>query len=248
MINVAIEATKQAGQLAYRYFKKKLKVTYKADSSPVTQADIEAEKLIRKIISQKFPDHGIIGEELPPVNPKAQYQWIIDPVDGTRDFIRNLPYWATLLAVLKNGKAIIGLAYYPSSNELFVAQRGRGTYLNGKKTRVSKVSDIKLTYIVHGSINRFEKIGKLKGLVKLGQNVQGRRSLGSFNYNLLLRGLVDADLEPAGAIYDFAAPAILVAEAGGKFTDFAGKESLTSGNAVATNGLLHDQVLQLLNS
>ena len=99
MVDVAIEATKAAGELAYRYFKSQPKVSYKPDDSPVTRADIEAEKLIRKIISKKFPDHGIIGEELPPVNPKSRYQWIIDPIDGTRSFMIGLPLWSTLLAV-----------------------------------------------------------------------------------------------------------------------------------------------------
>ena len=89
MINTAIEAAQKAGQLAYRYFKSQPKVTYKPDNSPVTRADVEAEKLIRKIITKKFPDHGIIGEELPPVNPNSRFQWVIDPIDGTRDFIRN---------------------------------------------------------------------------------------------------------------------------------------------------------------
>src|SRR3989344_4652305 len=107
MIDVAINAAKAGGELALRYFKNQPKVSYKPDNSPVTKADIEVEKLIRKIISKKFPDHGIIGEELPPVNPKAKYQWIIDPIDGTRDFIRQIPYWAVYIALLENQKPII---------------------------------------------------------------------------------------------------------------------------------------------
>src|SRR3990167_10034821 len=100
MTDVAIEAAKAAGQLALGYFKNLPRVTYKADKSPVTTADIEAEKLIRKIITKNFPDHGIIGEELPPVNPKAKYQWIIDPIDGTKRFSIGHPYWSILIAVL----------------------------------------------------------------------------------------------------------------------------------------------------
>src|SRR3989344_1639815 len=118
MLDVAIDAAKQAGEIALRYFKTQPKVSYKADKSPVTRADIEAEKLIRKIISKKFPDHGIIGEELPPVNPKARYQWVIDPIDGTRDFIHQIPHWAVYIAVLEKDKPIMSVIYFPTLSDL----------------------------------------------------------------------------------------------------------------------------------
>lgn len=247
MINVAIDAVRAAGALAYRYFQTQPKVHYKPDNSPVTQADIETEKLIRKIITKKFPDHGIIGEELPAVNPRAKYQWVIDPVDGTRDFVRSIPIWATFLAVLENGKPIIGISFTPTTDEFFVAQKGKGIHLNGKKTRVSKISDLKLACISHGSVNRFNDKGKLEGLLKICEIVQHRRGFSTLSLNLLLKGNIDIYTEPAGGIHDFAAPSILVEEAGGKFTDFDGKFSLTSGNGVATNGLLHKQVISILN-
>ena len=250
MIKTAIEATRSAGELAYRYFKTQSasrRITYKPDNSPVTRADIEAEKLARKIISKKFPDHGIIGEEFGKTKPDAKYQWVIDPVDGTKDFVRKIPFWSTLLAVLENGKPIIGISFFPAIDEFFIAQKGKGTFLNNKKTNVSRVSNIKLAFVTHGSINRFEKFQKLKGLVQLCQTVQGRRNYGDLGFSLLLKGHVDAVLE-TGEIQDFAAPSLLVQEAGGKFTDFSGKFSLTSGNGIATNGLLHNQVLKILNS
>src|SRR3989344_2215493 len=118
MLDVAIDAAKQAGDLALKYFNNQPKVTYKADKSPVTRADIEAEKLIRKILAKNFPDHGIQGEELSPVNPKARYQWVIDPIDGTKSFVRHLPFWSTLLALLENGKPIIGISYSPCDTEV----------------------------------------------------------------------------------------------------------------------------------
>ena len=247
MIDVAIDTARAAGALAYRYFKTQPKVRYKSDNSPVTAADIEAEKLIRRMITKNFPDHGIIGEELENVNPKAKYQWIIDPVDGTRDFVRNIPIWATFLAVLENGKPIIGISFTPATDELFVAQKWQGTHLNGKKTRVSKISDLKLACISHGAISRFNDKGKLEGLLKICEIVQHRRGFSTLGLNLLLKGNIDICTEPAGGIHDFAAVSILVEEAGGKFTDFDGKFSLTSGNGIATNGLLHNQVIRLLN-
>lgn len=248
MIDVAIDAVKKGGQLALRYFKNQPKVTYKPDNSPVTRADIETEKLIRKIITKNFPDHGIIGEELPPINPKAKYQWVIDPIDGTVDFTRGIETWSTYLAVLENGKPIIGIAFYPSSNELFSSQKGKGTYLNDKKTHVSKTKNLEYAFIAHGSLNRFGPKGKLGGLVKICDIVKGRKNFGSLSINLVLKGKVDINLEAGGGIHDFAAPAILVEEAGGKFSDFSDNFSLTSNEGICSNGFLHSQVLKLLNS
>lgn len=248
MIDVAIKAAKEAGALAYRYFKTQPKVSYKPDNSPVTKADLEAEELARKIITKNFPNHGIIGEEFAPVNPNAKYQWVIDPIDGTNDFIRNIPYWSTLLAVVENGKPIIGIAFFPGFGELFIARRDRGTFLNDKRTKVSKISDIHNALINHGAVNRFEKIKKLDGLIELARVVRARRYFGSYGWAELLRGNMDVFIEPVGGIYDFAAPSILVEEAGGKFTDIEGKISIISSNCLATNGLLHNQVLKILNS
>jgi len=248
MIKTAIEAARSAGELAYRYFKIQPKVNYKPDNSPVTRADIEAEKLARKIISKKFPDHGIIGEEFGKTNPDAKYQWVIDPVDGTRSFAIGLPLWSTLLAVLENGKPIIGISFAPAFNEFIIAQKGKGTFLNGKKTSVSKTKDLKLSFMVFSTIRDFQKKEKLNGLVKLCEIIRSTRGYADLGYHLLLNGRIDIFVNAKEAIYDLAAPSILVQEAGGKFTDFSGKFSLTSGNGVATNGLLHDQVLKILNS
>ncbi len=248
MIDVAIDAARQAGTLALKYFKTQPKVFYKPDNTPVTRADKEAEKLIRKIIAKKFPDHGIIGEEFEPVNPQARFKWVIDPVDGTKNFVRGLPLWCTLLAVLEKDKPIIGIAFYPLSDEIFVAQKGKGTYLNNKKTRVSKIKNLSVATINHNSINQIFGFAGLKGFMDIYKTVQNRRNLGAYSYNQFLKGNIDIDICGGGGIWDFAAPAILAEEAGGKFSDFSGKYSLTSNNGVFSNGLLHHQVIKLLNS
>ena len=249
MINTAIEAAQKAGQLAYRYFKSQPKVTYKPDDSPVTRADIEAEKLIRKIITKKFPDHGIIGEELPPVNPNSRFQWVIDPIDGTRDFVRGSQFWATLLAVLKDNKPIIGIAFFPTLDELFIAEENKGCFFNGKRTKVSKISNLKDAYVALGSqLKHFADKNKAKQIIKISQKVQCTRNIAAYGYSLLLTGRADGMLNANGGIWDFAAPAILVEEAGGRFSDFAGKFSLTSENSLLSNSLIHDQVLKILNA
>lgn len=246
MIDVAIDAAKQAGELALKYFKNLPKVEYKADSTPVTRADREAELLIRKIISKKFPDHGIIGEEFEAKNPSAPLKWVIDPIDGTKSFIRKLPLWSTLLAVLENGKPVIAVAYYPYVNEIFAARKSKGTYLNDKKTKVSKIKSLNQATLNHNSIKRIESHLPLNKFMQLYRQTEVQRNLSSYAYNQILKGNIEIDLIGSGEIYDFAAPALLVEEAGGRFSDFSGKHSITSGNFIATNGLLHNNVLKIL--
>ncbi len=247
MIDVAVDAAKKAGELALRYFKNLPKVEYKPDNTPVTRADRDAELLIRKIISKKFPDHGIIGEEFEAINPSARFKWVIDPIDGTKSFIRKLPLWSTLLAVLENGKPIIAVAYYPYLNEIFAAKKGKGTYLNDKKTKVSKIKSLNRATLNHNSIIRIEPHLPLNKFMEFYRRTEVHRNLSSYAYNQILKGNIDIDLIGTGHIYDFAAPALLVEEAGGKFTDFEGKFSLTSNNAVFSNGLLHSKIIKLLN-
>jgi len=251
MIDVAIDAAKQAGELALRYFKTQnsasWRISYKANSSPVTRADIEAEKLIRKIISKKFPDHGIIGEELPPVNPKAKHQWVIDPIDGTRDFIRNIPNWAVYVALLKDKRPISSVIFFPTMGTLITAEKNKGTFLNGKRTKVSKTKDLEKAYVSVGGLKKFSQMDNSKTLTKIFQSVSATRSYADLGLIYLLEGKIDVAIEPYGFIHDYAPEALLVEEAGGKFTDFKGNFSLTSLTAVKSNGLLHSQVLKLLN-
>lgn len=248
MIDIAIEAVQKAGTHALSYFNKQLKIEYKKDSSPVTRADRETEQIIRKIISKAYPNHGFIGEEFGKTNPNAQYVWVIDPVDGTRGFTRGIPFWSTLLALLKDGKPIIGISYSPATDEFFLARHNKGTFLNGKRIKVSKVSKIKDAFIAHGTISHFEKDKKVKGILDIAHVAYGRYGYGwELGFRLFLKGHVDAVLD-TGGIYDFAAPSILAEEAGGKFTDFSGKYNLSSGSAILSNGLLHSQVIKLLNS
>ena len=248
MLDVAIDAAKQAGELALKYFKSQPKVSYKADKSPVTRADIEAEKLIRKILSKNFPDHGIIGEELPPVNPGARYQWVIDPIDGTRDFIRRIPYWAVFVALMDNRKPIISTINFPAVGTIITAQKHKGTLLDGKKAIVSKTQTVEDAYISYGSLKRFLEKGQGKNLGNLISKISAPRSYANLGFIYFLEGKIDILIEATGAIHDFAAPALAAEEAGGKFTDFNGLYSFNSGNGVFTNNLLHSQVLKLLNS
>lgn len=249
MLDFAINVAKKTGLHALKYFEKSAKVTFKADNSPVTRADREAELIARDLIGRKFPSHGIIGEEFKAVNAGSKYTWVIDPVDGTKSFVRGIKGWGTLLALLENKRPIIGIYYSPANNEIFYCQKEKGTFFNGKKVRLSKINDIKKSFFVHSSINHFVKWDKVDKIVKLAELAQGKRGASDCDgINMLLKGQADFNISGRGSIWDYAAPAILTEEAGGKFTDINGKYSLTSETAVFSNGLLHNQVLNILKS
>lgn len=247
MIDIAIEAAKAGGKLALKYFENTLKVQYKKDLSPVTQADVSVEKLIRNILSSKFPDHGFIGEELPAKNPNNKFVWIVDPIDGTRDYIRKIPNWSVMIALLQNGQPIIGVIYLPVLKTLITAQKNKGTFLNGERAKVSQVKNLKQAYISFGTLKRFAQENQMKVLSKLSQICASPRCYGNLGLIYLLEGKVDILLDAYGGIHDFAPASIIVEEAGGKFTDWDGNFKLDSYNGLFTNSLLHNQILKILN-
>lgn len=259
MLDVAIKAAKAGAETALKFFDKTPKifsnssswknfVELKPDNSPVTIADKTAENVIRDIIGRQFPGHGIIGEEHPPTNPNSEYQWCIDPIDGTKQFIRKIPMWGTFVGLVKAGEPFLGAIVFPGANELYWAQKGKGAYLNGKKVRVSKVRELKNATMAHGTIKRFKKHNVLEGLMKLDEQIYSEINLGPYTIGQLIQGHIDISIDGGGQIWDFAAPAIIVEEAGGKFSDFSGKKSFFGNCSVMTNGLLHDKVVKLLNS
>lgn len=248
MIDVAIKAVKAGAEVSLKHFQNIPKISYKPDNSPVTIADKTAEIVIRGIIARKFPDHGIIGEEHPVTNPNSHYQWVIDPIDGTKQFIRQLPVWGSFIGLLKENQPVLGVVYFPCMGELFTAQKGKGAYLNGKRVYVSKTKDLKDAYLAHGWVKRLEKHGVLKGFMKLDREIYSTINLGPYTLGQLIKGNIDINIDGGGSIWDFVAPSIIVEEAGGKFTDFKGQKSFTSNNCVLTNGVLHDKVIKLLNS
>lgn len=248
MLNIAIEAAKQAGKIALKYFEGTPRISYKKDLSPVTNADIACEKLIRKILQKKFPDHGFMGEELPGENTDAKYVWIIDPIDGTRDYVRKIPNWSVMLALLEKGKPILGVIYLPVHKIMITGEKGKGTYLNGEKMKVSSVKKLSQAYISFGSLKRFKQNNQIEVLSKFTGLCASPRSYGNLGLIYLLQGKVDILLDAHGGAHDFAPTAIIVEEAGGKFSNWEGKFKLDTKTGLFTNGQLHSQVLKILNS
>lgn len=248
MLTTAIQAATEAGALALKYFSSKPKIVFKPDNTPVTVADKKAEKLIRKIVAKKFPDHGFIGEEFGIEKPNAKYQWVIDPIDGTKSFVRGIKGWGTLIAVLENSQPVIGVYFSPSTDEIFYCQKGKGTFLNNQRTHVSKVKDLGRSFIVHSSLNHFERTNTVNKLAKIASQAQGKRGASDCDgINMVLKGQADAYIAGKGYIWDFAAPAILAEEAGGQFSDFQYQKKLDSQTLIISNGLVHSQILKILN-
>ncbi len=245
-LQAAVEAARAGGATALKYYRTSFDVTLKADRSPVTEADREAEAVIVETLRRAFPDIGVLGEEHGAEGPQAR-RWIIDPIDGTRNFVRRIPIWATLVALEEEGEITVGVVYNPVTGELYSARRGGGAWLNGARLRVSDVSDLAAAYLVHAGLKFMRAAGYWAGLERLVDATDRQRGFGDYlGYTLIAEGKVElyaeADLKP----WDLAPCKLLVEEAGGLFTDFEGRPTIYTGTALASNGRLHDAALALL--
>ena len=223
----------------------------KADHTPVTQADQEAETAIAERLRDAFPDIGFLGEEFGAQGGQSR-RWIVDPIDGTKNFVRGIPYWATLLALEEDGEVTLGVVHSPATGELYWARRGQGAWLDGLPLRVSAVGRLRDAMVTHSSLNLLRLLdgGRLwDGFVHLVDRTDRQRGFGDyFGYTFVLRGQAEIMLEADVKPWDIAPFKILFEEAGGRFTDLAGRPTIYSGNALATNGRLHDEVLALLSA
>ena len=242
---VATDAARAAGEVALKYYRAGFDVTIKADATPVTQADQGAEQVIREVLGRAFPDHGFLGEEFGAVGDQ-QRRWIIDPIDGTKNFVRRVPVWATLIAFEDAGEITVGVIHNPVTGELFAARRGGGVRLNGERVRVSTVSVLEEATLLHAGLRLLREGGHWDGFVRLVDATGRQRGFGDYlGYALVAEGkaeiYVETDLKP----WDLAPCRVIVQEAGGRFTDFSGTPTIYSGHAFATNGVLHDAALAL---
>lgn len=244
---VAIEAVKKAEEIIMKYYSDDLTWQKKSDLSPVTIADTEAEKVIIETIKNSFPDHAFIGEESGNDNINSKYQWIIDPIDGTKNYTRKIPLFATQIALLEDGEIILGVSNAPAMNEMIFAEKGKGAFRQEKSIHVSNIQDLSDSYFCFGGIKYFKKHNYLDSLLKLTENTSGHRGIGDFwCYHLLAQGKIDIMVEAETKIWDFAALKIIVEEAGGKITDIQGNRiTKDTTSIIATNKNLHDSVLEI---
>jgi histidinol-phosphatase len=247
-LEVAIAAAKAGGEVALRYFRTGLQVEYKGDQSPVTRADRETEQRIVEVLSGEFPDYGIVGEELGE-RGAAAVRWIIDPIDGTKNFIRGIPYFASLIGLEEEGEVTLGVIYAPATDDLLYGKRGAGAFDAKGRLHVSSIDTLRQSMLLFGGIDAFRKAGHWHGFERLVRESGRQRGFGDyFGHTFVARGQAEAMVELGLKPWDLAAIKIVVEEAGGRFTDFTGAPTIYGGTAVASNGLVHAEILDMLRT
>ncbi|NKY51869.1 histidinol-phosphatase [Nocardia vermiculata] len=229
-----------------------LKVDSKPDLTPVSDADLAVERALRETLIERRPNDAVLGEEFGGAAEFTGRQWVIDPIDGTKNFVRGVPVWATLIALLQDGVPVAGVVSAPALSRRWWAATGSGAWASfeagaAKQIAVSAVSGLNSASLAISSLSGWRDLGLRDQLIDLTDQVWRTRGYGDFfSYCLLAEGAVDIATEPEVSLWDLAALDVLVREAGGRFTALDGTPGPHHGSAVATNGLLHDSVLRTL--
>ena len=251
-LQFAVEIAQEAGNLTLRYFRTaNLSTELKVDATPVTQADREAELLLRDRIAATFPEDEILGEEFPVRPGTSGYRWILDPLDGTKSFIRGVPLYGTLIGVEHDGEFEIGVIYIPATGECVYAARGYGAWYtdakgNREPARVSDCGDLSQALLLTTDIAHFRQIGRPEVWTQLASRVALTRTWGDcYGYLLVATGRAEIMIDPIVSLWDAAALVPILEEAGGHLTDWQGKRRLDSGSIVATNHHLFSAVVQI---
>lgn len=247
-LNAALEAANAAAEISRSYYDGNFTVTTKADLTPVTQADIECEQAIRDLLLQRFPEHGFYGEETGQSQQDADYLWLVDPIDGTKAFVRQYPFFSTQIALMHKGEIVLGVSCGTLMSELAWAEKGRGAWLNDKPLQVSDIADPDRAAVSTGNLR---SLAKSDGWSRLGDELaraDRTRGYGDFyHYHLLAAGKIEAVIESDVNILDIAALSIIVGEAGGVFTDLNGNPpGLETRSVLATNAALYDHYFAAL--
>ena len=248
-MEVAREAALAGGLAALKHHRADFEVLRKADNTPVTIADTESEAAILTAIRSTFPDHQLLTEEGGVHASDSPYRWIVDPLDGTRGFIRGSAFWGPLVALEHEGEILAGAMGMPVLEEIYFAGRGLGAFRNQVRLQVSAVNSWSNAVLSVGEMNHVFAEPHGGAVQMLIASAYSARCYGdAAGCAMVLNGQADAWIEAGVHAWDIAPFAILLSEAGGRFTDFAGADTVESGNAVCTNGRLHDHVLEALGS
>jgi histidinol-phosphatase len=230
-----------------RFLAEDLVVEEKPDLTPVTEADRKVEQVLRERIGARHPGDGVLGEEFGDSDVVGGRRWIIDPIDGTKNYVRGVPVWATLVALERDGGLAVGVVSAPALGRRWWAARGEGAHVNGRAIRVSGVRTVEDAYLGYDSPRAMEEHGYGDAFLDLERRVWRTRAFGDFWIHMLVaEGALDAAVEPAVALWDVAPIQVIVEEAGGRFTDLRGEARADGGDVLTTNGHLHDEVLAAL--
>jgi len=247
-LKAAIEAAEAAAKVIRDLYQRNLQVVTKADKSPVTEADVRSEEAIHEVLSKHFPSYGFFGEETGQHDMSAESVWLVDPIDGTKSFVRECPFFSTQIALMREGRMVLGVSSAPAYGEFAWAERGEGAWLGQQRIRVSGVDAIDAAIVSSGNLKTLASGPRWARYGELVARVNRIRGYGDFvHYHLLARGALDAVIESDVNILDIAALTVLVEEAGGTFTDLDGSPvGLSTTSVLATNGALHAPLLAAL--
>ncbi len=251
-LNLAVAAAREAGQLTLRFFQREdLAVERKADNSPVTAADKQAEQLLRRRIQDAFPDDGILGEEFGEETGTSGFRWILDPIDGTKSFICGVPLYGTLIGVERSGASVVGVIYIPGLDECVYAASGGGAwYTQGsaapRAAHVSQRDRLSDAVFLTSQLDSFYPRGAHQAYLELERAAYITRMWGDcYGYLLVATGRADVMVDPIMNVWDAAALQPVLQEAGGVYTDWSGRPTIHGGEGIGCNRLLLDQVLAI---
>jgi histidinol phosphatase-like enzyme (inositol monophosphatase family) len=250
VLSELIDEVLAAGEEALRYYRSGAAKYYtkKPDRSPVTEADKSVEQRLRAFMAKRFPEVGFLGEETGEMGNKEQgMRFVVDPIDGTRAFIRGLKTWSVIVGLEADREPVLAVVFMPAADDLYVAVKGDGAFYNGRPLRVSQVDAVEQALISHGGLNQFTSTGFDRVLTELANNSYSQRGFADFDgHRMVLHGNADAMLDPGVKPWDICATAVLVREAGGELTSFDGLPSIYGGSALISNRLIHQQLLNII--
>lgn len=247
-MDFAVNAAREAGKLTLRHFQRPLDIELKADRSPVTIADREAEDCLFGMIQKEYPTDGCLGEEQGERPGTSGFRWIVDPIDGTRSFVQGVPLYGVMVALIDpNGQPVVGVVGFPALDEMVAAARGEGCYYNGRRSRVSSVDTIAESCVVYTSLQGFDETNTEAAFQRVRRRARIVRNWGDcYGHMLVATGRAEVMLDPILADWDCAALQPIVEEAGGSFTDWEGQPTIFGKSGISTNGRVSDELRRLL--
>ena len=245
-LGAALDAVRAAAEIIRGFYQRNVKIEVKADKTPVTEADVRSEEAIRELLTRRFPSYGFYGEETGKSDMDAESVWLVDPIDGTKSFVRECPFFSTQIALMRGGQFVLGVSCAPAYGELAWAERGGGAFLDGKRISVSAVKSLDAAIVSTGNLKTLAASTAWSRFGGLIGGINRIRGYGDFvHYHLLARGALDVVVESDVNILDIAALTVILEEAGGRFTDLSGAPvGLATTSVLATNGRLHAPVLE----
>jgi histidinol-phosphatase len=241
---LALTLADASDELTMKHFRTSFEVRTKSDRTPVSEVDEAVERMLRERLASERPGDGIVGEEFG-ASGDAMRRWIVDPIDATKNYIRGIPVFATLIALEERGALVSGVVSAPALQRRWYAARGEGAFCNGDRIHVSTAATIEEAHFSYDDLAGFAKAGLERQFLDASIRFVRTRGFGDFwSHMLVAEGAIDVAIEPQVALWDLAALQIIVEEAGGRFTNLRGEPRPDGGSAVSTNGLLHDAVLE----